>query len=198
MKLMGVLFVCASHVACATTAPAGPGAETPANSVRVGVGAHGLDESYWSQVDQQLVIAFEYVRETPDAPLGFEAGFQTAAATDHVSASGTDGIDTTSTEFELYGGLHKTFRRDSVVQPFVGAGVTYVEAGLEVASDTYTLDDNDTSIGYYVHGGLQARIANHLVIGLDLRIVRGTAVTLFDQSGDADYEQALLIVALGF
>ena len=198
MKFLGLWLVCAVHVACTTTVPAGSGAESPANSVRVGVGGNSLDESYWGKVDQQLVIAFEYVREAPGAPLGFEAGFQTAATTDHDSASGVGEFDTTSSVFELYGGLHKTFRSDSVVQPFVGAGVTFVETGLEVAFDTYTLDDDDTSFGFYVHGGVQARVTTNLVIGLDVRVVRGTTVTLFDESGDADYEQALLIVGLAF
>ena len=47
-------------------------------------------------------------------------------------------------------------------------------------------EDDDSSIGYYLSTGLLARVAGGFTLGLDVRAIGGTEVTLFGVEGDAD------------
>jgi hypothetical protein len=212
MKLAGLLFLCAMPVACATTSsPAAPFAapsspitsfqggaappsntEPPSNVLHVHVGARGLDESDWDPVEQQIAYQFEVVHEPPSWPLGFEVGLAAGFGFHEQSNN-----DTTSSIGELFAGAHKTFLRESDFQPFVGGGITLLNAELETDVGNSTVSDDDTSAGLYLHGGMQIRIARSFFIGLDLRAVFGTDIELFGSGGNADYGQASVFLGVG-
>lgn len=212
MKLAGLLLLSAMPVACATTSlptapftptsspstslqgePAPPSNATPpSNVLRVHVGARGLDESDWDPVEKQIAYQFEVVHEPPSWPLGFEVGLAAGFGFHEQNNN-----DITSSLGELFAGAHKTFLRESDFQPFVGGGVTLLNAEFQTDLGNSTVSDDDTSAGLYLHGGLQIRIARSFFIGLDLRAVFGTDVELFGSGGNADYGQASVFLGVG-
>jgi opacity protein-like surface antigen len=167
--------------------------------MRFMIGGRSLHDSDWDPIDDQVAFGFEFVREPLDAPLGYELGTQVGTSTESVHVTGTgNSADVTSLVSEIYGGLHKTFLRDAAVQPFVGGGLTLVYASLDSHFHSFDTSDDDTTVGLYVHGGFETRIANNLVLGIDLRGVFGTDINLFGNSGDADYGQAAVFLGVGF
>jgi opacity protein-like surface antigen len=205
MKLAGLLFVCVLPVACATTsvqdavaaAPAPSSNSTPpSNVLQIHVGGRGLDKSDWDPVEDQIAYQLEVVHEPPSWPLGFEVGLAAGFGAHVTDASGSD-IDTTSSIAELFAGAHKTFLRESDFQPFVGGGVTLLNAEFKTDVGNSSVSDDDTSAGLYLHGGLQIRIARSFFIGLDLRAVFGTDIELFGSGGNADYGQASVFLGVG-
>lgn len=160
----------------------------PVSSFQVSLARRQLD-AYWEPVDELFAIGFAYSYEEPDS-LGFELGFQYArdSATAFSPLIGSSiAIDLDSIEFNA--GLRKTFARDAPIQPFVGAGVTFIQAQLAGEGLGVSVSDNDSSLGLYLHGGLMIPFGDRFRIGLDLRIVRGTEGELFGAEGDMDYEQ---------
>jgi len=203
MKLVGLLFLCVLPIACATTsvqtdAVAPQAAQPSPNTMRIQIGGRSLDESDWSPVEDQVSFAFEFVREPAEAPIGFEIGTQFGLGGKEVHVSGSGDVDVASIVSELYGGVHKTFFRDALIEPYVGGGLTLLYASFATDFGNSTTSDSDTTAGLYLRGGLQTHVAANLIIGIDLRAVFGTDINLFGTSGDADYGQAAVFLGVGF
>lgn len=162
------------------------------STVSLGVGRRQLDEDYWLPVDEPMVFDFEYAHEPAGQALGFEVGFALALAFEDEFVPPVGDIDFTNTQFELWGGLRKTFMQDALARPYLGVGLTLLAVQFEGESGGVTVDDEDWTVGGYAHGGFQFALGATYLLALDLRIVRGTDVELFDVSGDADYEQLAL------
>jgi hypothetical protein len=167
-------------------------------SVRFGAGRRTLDESTWDPVQRQLAIAFELVREPPEAVLGLEAGVQLGMDTETRLVPSLGEADVTAASIEFSVGLHKTFLRDGLIQPHLGGGIAYTYAYYESVSTSGSLEDEDQSIGAYVHGGVLYRLGSRGGIGLDVRSLLATDMDLYGESGNADYLQVLAFVSLGF
>ena len=210
MKLVVLIVACGLLTGCATTsvqdapaapqdaAPAPQKAEPSSNSMRLYIGGRSLDESQWSPVEDQISSAFEFVREPADSLIGFEIGTQFGISGERIQLGGPGYADVVSTVSELYGGAHKTFFRDSTTQPYIGGGLTLMYARFATDFGNVTTSDNDSSAGLYLHGGVQSHIATNFIVGLDLRAVFGTDITLFGSSGDADYGQIAFFIGVGF
>jgi hypothetical protein len=209
-KTLCSLATCALLTACATTsmqdataapqdaAPVPQKAERSANTMRLYIGGRGLDQSEWTPVEDQVSSAFEFVREPADSLLGFEIGTQFGISGERIQVAGSGDADVVSTISELYGGVHRTFFRDSSTQPYIGGGVTLLYARFATDFGNVTTSDEDTSAGLYLHGGVQTHLGTNFIIGLDLRTVFGTDITLFGSSGDADYGQLAFFIGVGF
>ena len=210
MKLVVLIVVCGWLAGCATTsvqdapaapqaAPAAPQQAQPSGNMLVlSLGGRGLDESQWSPVEDQVSFGFEFVHEPIDSLIGFEVGTQFGFSGERINVPPTGDADVISTVSELYGGAHKTFFRDATTQPYIGGGVTLLYALFATDFGNVTTSDEDSTAGLYVHGGVQTHVAKNFVIGLDLRAVFGTDITLFGSSGDADYGQVAFFLGIGF
>ena len=93
----------------------------PDSRITLYVGSRNLDDTDWYPVDQQLAFMLEYVRETADAPLGFEIGFGFSNEDKNVSGVPVDGET-----FEVYGGGHKTWMREATWHPYAGFGLAWL------------------------------------------------------------------------
>jgi len=161
-------------------------ASSPARSNRIWVylGQRSLDEDDWAPLEDQPMFGVEFSSERPGSILGWEVGLMGSYTSDDVF-----GVSLDATTGEIYGGVRKTFLQ-STVRPYVGAGLSAINARLEGGG----VSDDDTSLGIYGHGGAIVMLGQSFHLGLDLRGLFGTDVELFGVSGDADYVQLALVL----
>jgi hypothetical protein len=160
-----------------------------ANRISLYLGQRDLDHHDYDPVDDQGTAGLEYVREPSGTPLGFEAGVMGSRDSEHEA-----GFDIKGKTGEVYAGLHKSFGHD-VVRGYVGAGVSYINSKVEVEGIG---DDDDSSFAGYVHGGLTADLTTSLYLGLDLRFLFGSSMTIGGVDTDADYGQLALLLGFAF
>lgn len=94
-------------------------------------------------------------------------------------------------------GVNKTWK-SGIVRPYIGAGVSFIDADADVTSALGEVSDSDDTTGIYVEGGVYWRLGEVFNLGIHGRIVEGTDVTLFDTDGDADYYQIGALFGFGW
>jgi hypothetical protein len=146
-----------------------------------------FDEDLWEPVEDHLALGFEFSSEKPTGIVGWEGGLMYSFDEDDVG-----GFDLEASTLEVYGGVHKAFFDPAaVMRPYLGAGVAWIIGDVEVNGAG---SDEDDSIGFYAHGGLEARLGESFYVGADLRFLLGTDIDLAGVSGDADYTQVALVL----
>jgi len=162
-----------------------PARAPQASRIWIYLGGRQLDEDDYSPLEDQGTLGLEYSFEGRNSLIGFEAGFMGSA--DEANASGTSVVASTA---EFYGGVRKTFRRHARLQPYLGGGLSLIASRI----DGLLADDSDTAFGGYVHGGATVRLGKSFHLGLDLRTLFGTSMTLLGNSTDADYSQVAIVL----
>jgi len=160
------------------------------------LGGRALDEDFWSPVDSQAVVGVTVDFGREGWPVHLETGIQGSADDDDLFDVGL--VKLTGSVAELSFGVNKTWKPKGNVRPFLGGGLASVTARLEAETPLGDVDDEDTSGGVYVHGGVFWRLGERFNIGLDGRILVGTDITLFGAEGDADYAQFGLVLGWGW
>ena len=170
---------------------------TATHALQLNVASRQLD-NVWTPVDEAMAFGLAYSYEAP--VLGYELGLQYTSEDDDsvvdllgVSVPLSVQLDT----MELYGGVRKTFFEGSAVRPYVGAGVTLIQADAEFDLGGIAADFDDQGFGGYVRAGLLVPINDRFRIGLDARFVRGVEFD-FDPAGgsdslDGDFDQFGLV-----
>jgi len=164
------------------------------------IGGRALDEDQWEPVDQHGVFGVTVDFGGADWPVHIEAGFYASADEETVF---DDTLlleaDLTAAVAEFCFGVNKTFEPGEKIRPFIGGGLASVAADAELDSEILgSVDDDDSSLAAYVHGGVFWRLGKRFNIGLDGRIVTGTDLTLFEEDIDADYVQLGLVLGFGW
>ncbi len=159
------------------------------NRISLYAGKRDLDKDEYDPVDRQNMIGLEYVREEPGSPIGFEVGTMGSEKKAHES-----GFDVKGRTGEIYAGLHKGFGLD-VVRGYVGAGVSYIQSKVDVEGIG---NADDTSLAGYIHGGVTADLGTSAYIGVDLRFLFGSSMTIAGASTDANYGQLALVLGVAF
>ena len=174
-------------VSCAATQAAQepPREAARANRVSLLVGERSMRSSDWDPVDEHKVVAFEYVTPLSYQPLEFEVGLA-RSKDEHSSTDGT----TTEGSF----GLRASFAGDERLQPYVGAGISRIEAEIDPPGN----DDDDGSFAAYAHGGVLYYLSPEWFLGFDLRFLFGSDIDLFGQDMDADYTQFGVLFGFAF
>jgi len=163
------------------------------------IGGRGLDEDLWDPVDDHSVFGVTVDFGGAEWPVRIETGFYGSAAEDTVDDALLGGIDVTLTVAEFFFGVNKTWTPAGKVRPFVGGGLASVIADIELDTAFFGgTDDDDQSLGAYVHGGVFWRLGPKFNIGLDGRVMTGTDLTLFDSETDVDYVQLGLVLGFGW
>lgn len=164
------------------------------------IGGRGLDEDFWEPVDGQGVIGATVDFGGASWPINMEAGFYASAAEDELFDSTLlADVDVTGAVVEFCFGVNKTWKPQGNVRPFIGGGLSSVAAALDLDAGIFgDVDDDDSSLGAYVHGGVFWRIGSRFNIGLDARILTGTDIELFGVEGDADYFQLGMLLGWGW
>jgi hypothetical protein len=185
------LFACVSLLALSSCMSV-PGSQTPSagspppavteHQVTLYLGQRSLDEDNWSPVEDQGAGQLEYSQENADDAIGWEVGFGGSSKDDTLG-----GFDVTGSTGELYGGVRKSFGSGNV-RPYIGGGLSFINAKVEVGSAS----EDDSSVAMYLHGGVQFLLGPSFALGLDLRALFGSDITIAGVNGDADYGQAAL------
>jgi opacity protein-like surface antigen len=188
-RILPIALLAIALSACAATA-AQQAAAAPssghANQISVFVGNRSMHDDDWDPVDDQTVLGIGYDTKLSSLPFEFEA----AVARSKDESGSVEGITR-----ELSAGLRKTFDvGDARFHPYVGAGIGLIRAEVEAPGP----DDDDTSIGVYLHGGLGYDLSENWQVGLDLRFLVGSDIDLNGNSMDADYTQFAVYVGYSF
>jgi opacity protein-like surface antigen len=164
------------------------------------VGVRSLDEHDWSPVEDQGTLGLEYIHEAPGSTVGFEiALFASGDTKDNVAIPGGGTVDVRGRTSELAVGIRKTFAPDGGgVHPYVGGGLAAIKAEFKGSAGGVSAEDDDGSAALYLHGGLDFDVGPSFFLGIDLRFLGGSDVTLFGANGSADYGQLALVIGWRF
>ncbi len=182
-----VLSILVTAVVAVTFAPSAR-AEGNANFV---LGERWMSNSSdWEPFDDQTLAGVTVDFGVANWPIHLEAGVQGSTKT--VS---TEFGDVTGSVSELYFGVNKTWNLGGgQPHPFVGGGISSATAKLEFGD----VSVDDTSAGFYVHGGVFWRLGPRFNIGLDLRVLSGTSMSIQGLEFDSNSTQAGLVLGWGW
>jgi len=163
-------------------------ADAGGNANLVGGGRTMTDENDWMPFQDQTVGGITVDFGPASWPFNLEAGAQGSEKTESLF-----GTDVTGRVEEVSFGLNKTWNMGRM-HPYVGAGAAQVKATFE--SGSVSIDDS--SAGFYVHGGIFWRLGRRFNIGFDVRGMGGTKISFFGFEGDANYTQGGLLLGWGW
>ena len=159
------------------------------------VGLRQLDEELWDPLDQQGAFGVTVDFGGAEWPIHLETGFYGSGEQDLFIDNFTLQGDVSANVAELFLGVNKTWEPGGSIRPFVGGGLTTASVNVEILGN---VEDDDSSLGAYVHGGVYWRLGKRFNLGLDARILTGTDLTVFDADVDVDYVQGGLILGFGW
>src|SRR5688572_22965646 len=156
--------------------------DTSINALDLLVGKRSLDEDFWTPVDEQVAFGLQYAGQTSGSVIGFETGLfysqEDDVETVDVPPVGPVEVELDASLVEFYVGLHKSFgTTESLLRPYLGAGLTTILVSAEGEVEGMgSVEDDDATLGFYLHGGLPFQVTESFRIGLDARLVTGTDV----------------------
>jgi opacity protein-like surface antigen len=169
-------------------------------NVVVLAGVRQFDEDDWDPVDLQRGYGIEIDSRRPEQAVGFEFGTLYSSEQDDVNDVILGDVDVEASFWEIYGGVRKTWDSEgNNLKPYLAGGLALINVDAEVDPvGMPSASDDDTSLGIYLHGGVQWDVANGFLLGLDLRTLIGTDIDLGGYSGDVDYVQLALLLGYSF
>lgn len=196
LQFAALLVSLSAFCACATVPPAAAPFhedESDSNTVTnftVLVGQRSLDEDDWEPVEDQVVFGVEVDTYDRDESFGWEVGIQ--YSDDDGSVLGSD-ISGSTTEF--YFGVRSTFAKSGRLHPYIGLGIASLRAETEISGGS---DDKDDAIGAYAHAGVYWNVGQNLNLGVDVRTLQLTDVSLNGVDADSNYVQGAVTFGLAF
>ena len=178
MKATLALLIVVASAGCATYSK-------PKSAVNAFGGIRSVENSDFDDVDDPVVYGAELLIGLTNQGLGIEGGYARAEKEE----SGFD-LETD----ELYVGLRNTWNTDSTVQPYVGAGATWMDAN---ASESGGFDDDDSSAAAYARAGVGFQF-QQFQIGVDARAMIGSDFEIDDEDTDLDYFQLLAFIGFSW
>lgn len=170
-----------------------------AGDVNFTYGWRSLGDDSWEPVEDQesLGLTVDFGGET--WPINIAIGyFESSDKATRVTVPLLGDVDQEGELSEWSVGIQKVWGLKGRVRPFLGGGLTQVDAKTTFDSTLGDVDDSDSSTGFYLDGGLMFRVAGPLNLGLHGRLVEGTDVTLFEVDGDADYYEIGFLIGFGW
>jgi hypothetical protein len=144
-----------------------------------------LDQDLWSPVEDQWGFGGTVDFGEKGLPLHFAFGLHGGVgAEDNADPVGSDFV---STMTELSFGATWAMQSQGRMRGYVGGGVSFVGARLDVDTIGGDVHDSDDSIGGWIEAGMAWRLGSHFSLGFAGRGLLGTDITLFGVNGDADY-----------
>ena len=175
-----------------------PSAARAGGNLNFVYGQRSLDEDFWEPTEDQTVLGAEVDFGGDDWPITIALGYWTSeddGTLSNVPILGPVDLDAELSEWSV--GIHKVWKA-GIARPFVGGGISFVDADADVSSNFGDVSDSDDSNGVYVEGGVFWRLGTALNLGLHARLLEGTDLTLFDIDGDADYWQIGGLIGFGW
>jgi opacity protein-like surface antigen len=134
----------------------------------------------FGKVDWPVAIAVDVLYASDDD--------QDSFTYDYTKQSYTYGIKLETTTTEVAVGVRKFFLPDGKFQPYIGGGVDWIMADakltayyegtsvpLKQASEEFVfVDDSESTIGFFLNGGVMWRLGERINLGLDIRYSDGS------------------------
>lgn len=189
---MLIRLSCLCLIACLYSSAA---AEIIGGNINVLLGQRTMLDDDWDDFDvqDQGLIGLNVDLQLPALP-GIEFGFMTSREEGDTATSEAD-----VTLTDLFVGVNKTWNFPATpVHPFIGGGLTVrtIETDFELFASEFEDDDNDLAL--YLHGGVFWTIAEHFNIGVDVRVIVGGEMELFDDDVNANSYVTSLILGYSF
>jgi hypothetical protein len=156
------------------------------------LGIKTLDEDDWEPIEDQGAFGAEISigQDTWPVMIAIDPFFSGAKDDEF-------GFDLKGATSELAIGVRKIWNVDNV-HPYVGGGPSLLSASLEVENPFGAdVDDDDTTLGWWLGGGVFWRLGSRFNIGIAARFSSGE-VTLFDVDLEAGGLQGGLLLGWGW
>ena len=157
-------------------------------------GRRQLDDDLFEAAENPFAFGVEFSQVAEPGTLGFEFGFGLAKDEDDnvaLSPSGAfpGGVFNVERDMgEIYGGFRAEFGHSNI-RPYIGGGGTLINMSERRSQGFLEAEDDDNTVGAYLHGGVQVDLNEAFFIGVDFRRVFGSNVELFERKYDTDYTQ---------
>lgn len=159
-------------------------------------GGRSIDEDAFTPTDSPAVFAVEFSQAPEQGGLGFEFGLGLGFDDeDGVILPDSTVADLELRQAELYAGMRAEFVTGPI-RPYIGGGGTFLSSTTTIRQGFLQAEDDDSVLGAYLHGGVQADVNDVFFIGLDYRRVFAEDYEFGGASFSADYDQVSLV--LGF
>lgn len=144
------------------------------------LGLKTLNSSDWPDLDKHFAMGvfFDIKRDSWPISIALDL-LDTGGKHDH------DGMEDLGHTTELHLGIRKIFlNQHKRIQPYLGAGVSFIYAELELEVNNITEKQDDGDTGAWLGAGMYYEINPGFTLGLDVRYSYGEVV-LFDKERNA-------------
>jgi hypothetical protein len=171
------------------------------------LGSRALDEDKWGPIEDHTIYGISIDARRATWPVSVVLGFSTSSEDGNESLVVDDiRIEgwAESTIWEASIGVAKIWDTSGQMRPFVGGGISAVRTDLEAVLESpdidgsARIDEDDTSLGLYVEGGIVWQFKADFNLGFSGRILIGTELELVDEETDVDYGQFAVILGWGW
>lgn len=162
------------------------------------VGTRNIDtgEDDFDEVEDQTAFGVNWDFKTGDLPFNWVVGFHLSGEEENVDLGGFTG-DVSTSLIELSFGPVWIWETGSA-RPYVGGGLSYIQASLDVDIGPVEFDEDDQSPAAYLDGGIYWRLGEVFNLGVGARIVEGSSFDLGGEDFEADYQQAHILFGWGW
>ena len=158
------------------------------------MGARRFDlDEVWDPIEDQIALGFQYSK-VGSSGFGIEFGVIGSAGFDDEAGLADDIM---GGALEVFGGLRKEFSWGRW-RPSFGVGAALIAAVIDNDAMGAIADDNDTTEGFYAHGGLIFDVSPNTFIGVDYRLLANTEIEFGTLEADADYQQVTFVLGVSF
>ncbi len=161
------------------------------------LGAKMLDEDDWEPVEEQAEfgISFDFRQEHWPVSITFAylSSEEDGSAVVFVPGPGWTVGDFEAETQEINIGVKKIWDVTQVIKPFVGGGISFINAEFTGTAFGGTLSEDDDAVGIWVGGGIMFTLANHLNLGIQAGYSYAE-VELFGVEANAGGSHGLFIV----
>lgn len=152
------------------------------------LGAKILDEDDWAPVDEHIEAGVLIDFRQKSWPISIAIDLLSSYDEEDVSIAvlnfGTFDANLEGNTTELNFGVRKIWDNFSIVRPFIGGGIAFINAEVKGTALGVSVSDDDTGVGVWFDGGVYFNLTEHFNLGWDVRWSKAE-VTLFNIDGEA-------------
>jgi len=177
------------------------GSPGPGNNGMLLLGLRGLDPDFWSPVHDHAAASVEYDFPSQITGVNYLVGMSVSwdrRSQVEVIQNRPITLDFEGRVSELILGLRKYFVVTDAFQFYANAGASLFSVEAKAGSQwTGEVSASDAGGGLFLGGGSLVNL-NGFLMGIDVRLMGGTEVGLWDAKGKADYIQTAFFMGMRF
>lgn len=174
-------------------------ASTPVHAtsgnINLFIGQKSLDDSdYWQPVDDHTEFGIMFDMIENGWPVSLELGY---LMSEDESSDRYESWEAQTSELSV--GIKKIWTiRNFPFKPFVSGGLAYISAEDEYENAAYSIEADDSAMGFYLSAGAYATLSRHLNLGLVFRISKADVELLDNEDVGAGGEHFGLFIGYHF